>query len=310
MSNPTDPIALSPAAQLRANLAEDFSSEDLQLLCYDLQVDYDDLAGDSKATKIVCLLENLGRSGRIVQLIDRCAQLRPGRSWAELHSAATSNPALFKPEELVYATVKSNSILNLPADRALRLGFGLGIVVVIVLLCGFSGGLLAGKFVNITLDPVPSNPAVGQAAREELGVLDSFPSGTRAQVVYDNEKATSLGQELLTKPDSPIGEVHVQFLDGEEISLNMTVKALGNRRVVMGMKAHAVNGRLVLEPKAVAIDVLGLKRTTFGWIAIPTGFIAPVTNWLQQRLDEAARKYWFNDIQVRSNWMMVDLTRR
>lgn len=310
MTNPTDPVRLPPAAQLRANLAENFSSEDLQLLCYDLQIDYDDLPGDSKATKIVSLLETLGRTNRIVQLIDRCAQLRQGISWAELRAAALSNPAAFIPDILDVTTVKNTSTLNLPPDRALRLGFGLGILVVVVLLCGFSGGLLAGRFVNVTLDPVPSNAAVGRAAKEELDVLDGLPSGSRVQIVYDNETATSLGQELLVKPNSPIDEVHVQFLEGEEISLNTTVRALGNRRVVVGMVARAWNGRLLLEPKAAAIDVLGLRRTTFGWIAIPTAFVAPVSNWFQQQLDAVALKFWFNEIQVRPNWMMIDLTRR
>jgi hypothetical protein len=309
-TNPMDPVRQSPAAQLRASLAENFSSEDLQLLCYDLQIDYDDLAGDSKAAKIVSLLELLGRTNRITQLIDRCAQLRPAIAWTQLRAMAAANPDAFRPESLDIAPPRGASILNLPADKALRLGIGLGVLLVIVLLCGFSGGLLAGRFVNVSFNPVLSDVAVGQAARAELDEVDALPSGTRVQVVYDNIKATSLGQELVNRVNAPISEVHVQFMERDEISLNTSVKALGNRRVVIGMAVRAWNGRLLLEPRAVAVDILGLKQTSFGWIAIPTAFMAPVTNWLQLQMDELAVKYWFNDVQVRPNWLMVDLTRR
>lgn len=310
MSNTERSRQLLTAAQLRATLNENFSAEDLQLLCYDLRLDYDDLPGSSKATKIVSLLEVLGRTDRVVELIDRCAMLRPQVVWTELRAAALSNPAAFRPDALDSVVGKPTSFLNLPPDRALRLGFGLGILLVVVLLCGFSGGLVAGRFVNVTVNPVPADVAVGSAAVQELAALQRISRGDTVVLTYDNVKATSLANELLFTPDAPISDPHVQFLANDEITLNTRVAALGNRRVVVGMEANVINGRLVLQSKGAVLDVLGLQGTTFGWIPIPTSWTGQAMAWLQQRLDASATRFWFNEISVRPNWVQVILTKR
>src|SRR5689334_10980588 len=109
----------SAAAQLRENLVTYFEVSDLESLCFDLGVDYDGLPGDGQAARVVALIEYFARSGRIVELIDRCAQLRPNVSWAGLRAVAVTTPAAFLPViPAVVATGQGSSqVLNLPADR-------------------------------------------------------------------------------------------------------------------------------------------------------------------------------------------------
>jgi hypothetical protein len=314
MSNPQSGSTntKSAAAQLRENLVTYYEVSDLESLCFDLGVDYSGLPGDGVAAKVVALIEYFARTGRIVELIDRCAQLRPNVAWAGLRTIAINNPAAFLP--IVPAVISNgqsgNQLLNLPADRALKLGIALGVLVILLLLCGFSGGLLASKFVAITVNPVPTNPGAGSAAIQELNSLQALPPGHVTRLAYDNVKATSLANALLIGPNSPITEIHIQFLDGGDVAVNARLKALGNRRVVVGFEVHTLNGRVVLVPKAAAIDILGLQGTTFGWVPVPVAFVSSFFTWLQQQLDLAARSFWFDNVSVARDRLVVELHKR
>jgi hypothetical protein len=302
---------LTPPAQLRENMLAYFEVEDLESLCFDLGVDYSALPGDGKAAKVVAMLEYFGRTGRVSQMIDRCAQLRPNVDWSTLRAAAISTPALFRPvspEESSTSTGKS--FLNLPPDRALRLGMIAGALLVLVLLCGFSGGVLASNFVSITLKPVPVSPTAGSAAVSEISALPMMESGETVQLAYDDVKATSLADNLLVQPDSPVSEVHMQFLESGDIGLNVRLKALGNRRVVLGLDVRAENGRLIVTPKSVSLNVLEVPGSTFGWVAVPTSLVNPFISWLQSQLDQAAQTYWFQSIHIARDHMTVVLRKR
>ena len=313
MGNPQtlSPQGLTPPAQLRENVLAYFEVEDLESLCFDLGVDYSALPGDGKAAKVVAMLEYFGRTGRVSQMIDRCAQLRPNVDWSALRAAAISTPALFRPvapEEPSTSTGKS--FLNLPPDRALRIGMIAGALLVLVLLCGFSGGVLASNFVSVTLKPVPVSPTAGSAAVGEISALPMMESGETVQLAYDDVKATSLADNLLVWLDSPVSEVHMQFLESGDIGLNVRLKALGNRRVVLGLDVRAENGRLIVTPKAVSLNVLEVPGSTFGWVAMPTSLVNPFISWLQSQLDQAAQIYWFQSIHITRDHMTLVLHKR
>ena len=300
----------SPAATLRENLASFFEVGDLESLCFDLGLDYDGLSGDGKAAKVVELIEYFGRTGRIVDLIDRCAHLRPAVDWSGLRQTAVTSPEVFRTITPPVDAADSRPILNLPADRALKIGIFVGVLAMLLLVCAFSGGLFASRFISVTVTPVPVSRQVGGAAVQELRELKIVPPGAAVELNYDNIKATSLADQLLVFPESPISEVHIQFLDGGDVVMNTRMKAFGNRRVVTGMGVVAAGGRLVLKPKSVAIDLLGLRDTTFGWVLIPVDLMSFFTDWLQHELDAAAANYWFERITVTQNRMLIDLQPR
>jgi hypothetical protein len=81
-------------AQLRENLVEYFILEELRTLCFDLGVDWDRLRGEEKEGKVTALLTLLDNTGRIPDLTERCARLRPNVLWTEILPPV---PGLVKP---------------------------------------------------------------------------------------------------------------------------------------------------------------------------------------------------------------------
>jgi uncharacterized protein YeeX (DUF496 family) len=71
--------------QLLVNLAnfltQRFDQEELRTLCFDLNVEYDDLSADGRANKARELVKLLDRHGRIPELITLGKQLRPNVAW-------------------------------------------------------------------------------------------------------------------------------------------------------------------------------------------------------------------------------------
>ena len=67
--------------QLRDQINERFSQIEIKHLCFDLQVDYDNLEGDLKLSKITALIQYLNRRNRLDELFIRCSQLRPKVNW-------------------------------------------------------------------------------------------------------------------------------------------------------------------------------------------------------------------------------------
>lgn len=78
--------------ELRKILESYFDETELETLCFDLRVDYESLAGDSKTHKVVDLVRTFARTGRVDELIDYCSRMRPNVPWGQLRQAAATNP--------------------------------------------------------------------------------------------------------------------------------------------------------------------------------------------------------------------------
>lgn len=66
---------------LRHILTERFSQNDLQMLCYDLDISYENLSGDVPKIKALNLLKTLENSNRIDDLIKVGKNIRPNIKW-------------------------------------------------------------------------------------------------------------------------------------------------------------------------------------------------------------------------------------
>jgi hypothetical protein len=95
--------------QLRRKLDEHFDKEELRLLCFDLGVDFDNLPGDSKATKAMELVALMERAEQIAELVAACEQLRQEVVWQfqarlfisyKRHVALDSSLAVFLQQDL------------------------------------------------------------------------------------------------------------------------------------------------------------------------------------------------------------------
>lgn len=71
----------SDSKRLRQNLQRSFSVAEIREICFDLGLDYDNLAGSKKAEKIIDLLGYLDRRQMVDQLLKVCRELRPHLSW-------------------------------------------------------------------------------------------------------------------------------------------------------------------------------------------------------------------------------------
>lgn len=85
-------------ADLRQQMITALNEEELRTLCFDLNVDFDNLPGRNKASKIRELIDLMRRNGRLPQLITQLQQIRPSLTWQlptntpPVRSAAQRNP--------------------------------------------------------------------------------------------------------------------------------------------------------------------------------------------------------------------------
>lgn len=66
---------------LREMLNQYFNKGELKTLCFDLELDYDDLAGERRSEKAQELVAHVDRHGLLDQFINRCQALRPHVDW-------------------------------------------------------------------------------------------------------------------------------------------------------------------------------------------------------------------------------------
>ncbi len=78
--------------QLRQILEAYFDDGELRTLCFDLQLDYDSLPGQGKASKARELVAYLERRDRIAELTQLGRQLRPQVDWGEIGASSERPP--------------------------------------------------------------------------------------------------------------------------------------------------------------------------------------------------------------------------
>ena len=85
MDHRRDDVAPNPnlpqLIRLRKLLVDGFGADDLKTLCFDLGVDYDDLPGTVRSTKVVELLTYLDRRRRLPDLVQVGRDERPDIAW-------------------------------------------------------------------------------------------------------------------------------------------------------------------------------------------------------------------------------------
>lgn len=82
--------------RLRKALVDHFNEEEIEVLCFDLVIDYRNLAGQTYAKKVIELIRYVVRVGRLDELINYCSRTRPNVAWHEMNPAteAETKPAL------------------------------------------------------------------------------------------------------------------------------------------------------------------------------------------------------------------------
>jgi len=291
---------------LRELIARHFDESEIEAMCFDLQIDYERLPGQGKDKKVIELLEHMARSGRLVELIDQCERQRPGLGWGDIRAVALADPAHFLPDlPGAGSTDAVRPALSMPPERALRLGIAVGAAVVLLLLMAFSGGLIAGRYIRITFEPLTGTPAAAQAAVDQVLAAAAAPSGAQVSVTLDDLEATSLAHAFLAGQSMPLSDAQVRFISPSGVVVRARLASAGNREFVAAYTLAVVDGRLVLQPETAAINLLGLSDGAFGWLAAPVGFIQPATDAMQGVLDQTAGSVRYEGVQAADGVFMT-----
>lgn len=314
----------APPAALRRALAAHFSDAELQTLAHDLGIDYEELPGQTKSAKIVHLIQTAARRGAILDLIALCQAERPNTDWRAIHAAATANP-----QQFLLAPDEASPVLTTSPDRALKIGIALGALMMLLLACGFGGGLLAGQVVRVTLNPIQPDPnALGQVIirienqqftpqsagisfARAMQIIGNLPPGASFALQLDNVQATTLADEgIKGRPDAPASDPHIRFLANGQITANVRVRQLGDKRVALSYTARTEGGRIVITPASAWVNLVEVPNTTFGWFPLPQPALDEVTRWAQAQLDTATRDFWFDNVMVEEDNLTLAGTKR
>lgn len=94
--NPLQPLISGlDLVHVRTQLATHFNLDELQTLCFDLGIQYDNLAGETLNAKTRELVKHCYRNDLLPGLIQRCQQMHAGVSWVK---PADSNDISLLPE--------------------------------------------------------------------------------------------------------------------------------------------------------------------------------------------------------------------
>lgn len=73
--------------QLRDQVANSFDEEELRTVVFDLDLDWDELQGTRKTARVQDLIVQVGRNGRLSELVDLLGEKRPHINWVNVAPA-------------------------------------------------------------------------------------------------------------------------------------------------------------------------------------------------------------------------------
>ena len=135
-------------ADLRHKVATYFNDDEIKSLCFDLGIEYENLAGETREAKARELVTYCERTSQVSQLANRCRELRPSVDWRVPEH-------LPEPESLAAPTQEKNQAWwdKLPTQAG-------GDVIIGVVGAG-ARGVAVGKSITQTVYDVLGAPAPG-----------------------------------------------------------------------------------------------------------------------------------------------------
>jgi hypothetical protein len=287
---------ITPNAKLRDLILQAFDETELEILCFDLGIDYESLPGQSKVKKTIELIEYCVRSSRLPNLLDWCEGHRPAmaQAWQDLRSLAVNSPTVFALAAVTEN--EQNTAFSVPAARALRLGIGIGAGIMLIIFIAFSGGIFLGTRIAVANAPVQTSPTVGNSVNNTLNQINQLPAGTTFNVGFSDTEASSYLRRI--DQDFGLQNAQVRFTENNEAVVKAQIPALGNREVLVTYELGTQNGRLTANLKGAAVNVLRLQNTNFGWVAIPNVLLANLDTQVQNQLVQLSRNVTIRTTQL------------
>jgi len=163
--------------RLHEILAKRFDAEELRTLCFDLELDYDDLKGEGKPGKVRELIAFLERRGRIAELVVTGKRLRPDAAWDADDAALPPPTASLRPERLQASQPTSSSPL-LETQPVSTLKWRILYTVVAVIAVVAIAGSMALIFsqqppTNVNSTPPSTSASITTMPSAELSILET-----------------------------------------------------------------------------------------------------------------------------------------
>ena len=131
--------------QLRDQIAKTFDLEELRALTFDLQLDWDELEGSRKTTRVQDLITQLAQNGRLEDLVELLIRFRPRAAW----------PTVPAPEQ------QKHEVRNaFPPKTIFQTNWFIGLIITFILIGIFALLLfqfrIPQRMVNQLVRPFPS----------------------------------------------------------------------------------------------------------------------------------------------------------
>lgn len=209
---------------LRDTLNDHFNKDELHQLCLDLNIEYENLSGDTRRAKAQSLVEYCLRHGRLPDLVQRCHELRPAANCPDAASVSTITAEWQKIQQAISAQEDLQGIL--PAEQTAPLLAALRQKETEIVAQLIGGDVVAGD--KVGGDKVAGDKIIGQIIniyREGGGqVPDEQLRGTIAAYAswvietYGRIPLRGLNDREYDLPDPDLSDVYVSLAAQGELA--------------------------------------------------------------------------------------------
>ncbi len=178
-------------AQLRQEMTEHFNEGDIETLCFDLGVDFDELSGDTKSELVISLVEHFEQLDDLPTLFAYCRQQRPNVSWDNIEQAAIAEAAQPKPQPAEFEPAPAPG--GPPRSwTVIAAGGFIGLVLIVLLATWLYYMVIRepGRSDPVTKTPTVAVTSTSEPEPEEPTITDTTPAGASEQLTAAEVRET------------------------------------------------------------------------------------------------------------------------
>jgi hypothetical protein len=207
-------------------------------------------------------------------------------------------------------TTTNTTNVGFSAAAVQRLLITVGSLVFVTAACFFSGGVIVGgtalAALNTTVDS--DDPQAAAEFAELLQALNALPPGAAIQFSFTEQQLSAYFRQVVA-PTLPldITAAKVRLLDNGGLVVGGRAGALGGAQFAATFEWQTTPGA-PLRLDAAAVEVLPLRNRVFGWVAIPTPLLRPITDDLNQLFGGIQVTEIVPEADVANRWTVTAIT--
>lgn len=153
------------------------------------------------------------------------------------------------------------------------LSLTVGFCFLLTATCFFSGGVALGGTIFVALNrPVETSPEAAQRMEQKLKDLNALPTGQTFSITTTEVESSSYMRFILG-PEIGVSEPKVRYIEPGRIVVGGRWTTWGNLPFAATFRVGT--GAPPLEIEWVAVQILQIPKSNFGWMVVPTMFVQP-----------------------------------